>query len=212
MAAAMSASSPASMPTAIRSSFPATTTTRWPSRFIRAGASPPMWCRATDRALLIFRRNISPRFRRGEMLRRKIKSARSVARHHIGGDAPARINRLGHRVVVVAGNDDRIAVGIDAGDDADMAAAMTPHHRDGADLRPRDARAVVFVTNGEIAAAGVSGALEDQVHERATPKAAAPGRVGADIFARLGDQRVVAKAAKGRVRVRLRPLIGGHLA
>ena len=62
---------------------------------------------------------------------------RSVGRHHIGGDARSRINRFGDRVVVIARHDDRIAVGIDAADHADMTAAVAAHHGDGADLRRR---------------------------------------------------------------------------
>src|SRR5262245_39884777 len=60
---------------------------------------------------------------------------RLTAGQYVGADAPGRINRLGNGVVVVAGNDDRIAVRIDATDDADMAAPTAPHHGDGADLR-----------------------------------------------------------------------------
>mgnify|MGYP000194573399 CR=1 FL=1 len=44
-------------------------------------------------------------------------------RHHVSDDAAARIDRLRRRAIVVAGNDDWIAVGIDAAHDADMAAA-----------------------------------------------------------------------------------------
>src|SRR5579864_4608941 len=46
----MSAWSPASTPMAIRSSCPATIIARLQNRFTRGGASPPMFCRATDGA------------------------------------------------------------------------------------------------------------------------------------------------------------------
>src|ERR1700754_4491158 len=54
-------------------------------------------------------------------------------RHHVGVDPAARHRRLADAVAVVARDHDRIALGIDAGDDADMTAAAAAHHRDGAD-------------------------------------------------------------------------------
>ena len=78
------------------------------------------------------------------------------------------------------------------------------HHRDGAHLRAGNPRAVTRIAPGEIAAPGVAGALEHQVQEGAAPQAAPPGRVGADIFARLRNQRVTGNAAIGGVRMRLR--------
>ena len=51
----------------------------------------------------------------------------------------------------------------------------------------------------------MAGALEHHVHEGAAPQAAAPGRIGADVFARLGHQRVAGDAAEGGIGMRLRP-------
>ena len=81
------------------------------------------------------------------------------------------------------------------------------HHGDGADLRAVNARAVTRVAPGEIAAAGMAGLLEHHVHEGAAPQARAPGRVGADILARLCHQRIAGEAGIGRVRMRLRGLV-----
>src|SRR5664280_3270203 len=94
---------------------------------------------------------------------------RSAAGQHVSRDPPTRVDRFRRRVIVVAGYDDWIAVGIDAADHADMAAAVAAHHRDGADLRAGNARAVTRIGTGEVAAAGVAGALEHQVHEGAAP-------------------------------------------
>ena len=98
---------------------------------------------------------------------------------------PGRIHRLGNRVIVVAGNDDRIAVRIDTADHADMTAAATAHHRDCANLRARSRGCRSAHRPGQIAATGMAGALEHQVHERTAPQAASPGRIGADVFARF---------------------------
>ena len=122
-------------------------------------------------------------------------------RHHIGIDASARINRFGHRVIVITRQDDRIARGIDAGYNADMPTTVTAHDRDSPDLGSRHARAVMRIVAGEIAAAGMPGALKHQIHEGAAPEAAAPGRIGANIFARLRHQRIRAEAAKGVIGV-----------
>src|SRR5262249_14007120 len=129
---------------------------------------------------------------------------RSAAGQYVGVDTGSRIDRLGDRMIVVARDDDRIAVRVDPADHADMASATAAHDGDGADLRPRDAGPVARVSAGEIAAARVTGVLEHHVHERAAPQAAAPGGVGADVFARLDDQRIARASAVGRVRMRLR--------
>src|SRR6185437_1057007 len=44
--------------------------------------------------------------------------------HDVGKNSPARINRLGDFVIVVARNDDRISVRIQAGNDADVPATL----------------------------------------------------------------------------------------
>ena len=62
----------------------------------------------------------------------------------------------------------------------------------------------MLIAPGEIAAAFMAGALEHHVHEGAAPQAAAPGRIGADVFARLGHQRVAGDAAEGGIGMRLR--------
>jgi hypothetical protein len=60
-------------------------------------------------------------------------------------------------MIVVAGDDDQVTVGVDARDDADMAAAAPAHHRDGAYFRPVHARAVMLVAERQVAAAFVAG-------------------------------------------------------
>src|SRR5260370_35623953 len=67
---------------------------------------------------------------------------RSVRRHHVGVDPAARHRGFTDAVAVIARDHDRIALGVDAGDDADMAAAAPAHDGDGADLRTRYAPAV----------------------------------------------------------------------
>ena len=65
-------------------------------------------------------------------------------RHHIGDHARARINADADPVIVVARDDDRIAVRIDAADYADMTAALAaPKHRDRADTRLGNAVSVI---------------------------------------------------------------------
>jgi hypothetical protein len=49
---------------------------------------------------------------------------------------------------------------------------------------------------GEIAPASMSGALKNQIHERAAPQASSARGIGADIFTRLCDQRITGHAAK----------------
>src|SRR3569832_2425925 len=132
---------------------------------------------------------------------------RSAVRLDIGDNPAAWINRLRDRVVVVARGDDRVAVGVDPGHDADMAATAPAHHRDGSDLRARHATPEEQITLGEIAAALVAGLAQHLVHERAAPEAAAAGRIGAEIAARFGAERTAAAPERrrrlaGKVRAR----------
>src|SRR4029077_18101460 len=100
-------------------------------------------------------------------------------------------------MIVVAGNDNWVAVRIDTTDDTDMAATAASHHGDGTDLRAGDARAVAGVGACDIPATCMPVALKHQVHESAAPKAAALCGVGPDIFARLETQRIAGRAAIG---------------
>ena len=129
----------------------------------------------------------TPRFEK-RALKYLLDVARSTARQHVGVYTAGGIDRFRNRMIVVAGNNDRISVRIDPADDADMAAAAAPHHCDGADLRTADPGSVSGISAREITATCMSGALEHKVHESAAPKAATSGRVGPDIFARLGNQ------------------------
>ena len=83
-----------------------------------------------------------------------------------------------------------------------MTATAAAHHGDGADLRAGDARAVAGIGPGQVSAAGMAGTLEHHVHESAAPEAAPAGRIGADIFPRLGHKGVRGVAAKGVARMR----------
>ena len=130
-------------------------------------------------------------------------AVRSTAGQHVSLDAAGWVDRLCNRMIVVAGNNDRVAVRIDTADDTDMAATPASHHGDSADLWPADTSSVAGIGAREIAATSMAGTLEHQVHESAAPKTAASCRVGPDVFARLGNQRVARRAAIGRVRVRL---------
>lgn len=69
--------------------------------------------------------------------------ARSTARQHVGVYTAGRIDRFRNRMIVVAGNNDRISVRIDPADDADMAAAASAHDGDGADLWAGDSPPVM---------------------------------------------------------------------
>src|SRR5207237_8704566 len=91
-------------------------------------------------------------------------------------------------VAVVAGNHDRISLCIDAGDDADMAAAAAPSHDgDGADLRSGDALAVAGERTRHVGAgAAIAGMLKHHVHEARAPQAAASGRARAETTATFG--------------------------
>src|SRR5262245_38334160 len=111
-------------------------------------------------------------------------------------------------MIVVARNDNWVAVRIDTADDTDMAATAASHHGDGTDLRAGDAGPVARVSACEIPTTCMPGALKHQVHESAAPKAAAPCGVGPDIFARLGNQGIAGRASIGRIRVRLCPRPG----
>ena len=59
---------------------------------------------------------------------------RSAARQNVGADAARRVHPLGDRAIVVAGNDDRIAVRINTTDHTDVTAATTAHDSDRANL------------------------------------------------------------------------------
>ena len=80
---------------------------------------------------------------------------KSAARQHVSADAARRIHRLGNRAIVVAGNDDRIAVGINAADHADVTTAAPTHHCDRANLRAANACAVARVGLRKVAATGM---------------------------------------------------------
>ena len=69
------------------------------------------------------------------------------------------------------------------GHDTDMAAAAPSHHRDRADLRARQARAVVQIAAGEVAAAAMAGIAQHLVHEGTAPEAAPAGRISAKVTA-----------------------------
>src|SRR6478752_3805869 len=86
-------------------------------------------------------------------------AVRSTAGQHVSLDAAGRIDRLRNRMIVVAGNDDRVAVRIDTADDTDMAATAAPHHGDSADLWAADAGSVSGISACEIATASVPGTL-----------------------------------------------------
>ena len=119
---------------------------------------------------------------------RRAHPAKSPRRHHIGVHPAARVNRFGNAMVVIAGHHDRIARRVDAADHADMSAAAPPHHRDGADLRARDALAVACERARHVRAGAVqTGVLQHHVHEARAPQAAATGGIAADVAARLGD-------------------------
>ena len=85
---------------------------------------------------------------------------------------------------------------------------MAVHHRDRPNLRAGDARAVMRIAPGDVAATGMSGVFEHHVYEGAAPQAAAASRVGADITARFFDQRIAGKAGIGRIGMRLRRFMG----
>src|SRR6476660_8167915 len=82
---------------------------------------------------------------RGGALNDLPTAVRSTAGQHVSLDAAGRVNRLCNRVIVVAGNDDRIAVRIDTADDTDMAATAASHHGDSADLWPADTGSVAGI-------------------------------------------------------------------
>lgn len=110
--------------------------------------------------------------------------------HYVSVDAAAPILGLGNAMTMVAGDDDRIALRIDAAHDADMTAATPRHDGDGADLGPRHAMAVMREGPRHIRArALMAGALEHEVHERAAPQAAPMGRIGAEPAACFRNDR-----------------------
>src|SRR5262249_7114734 len=114
----------------------------------------------------------------------------------------ARDRRLADAVAVVAGDHDRIAVRVDAADDADMAAAAAArHHRDGADLRTGDTRSVMRERARHVGAGTLmAGVLQHHVQEARAPQAASAGRIAAEITARLGDEARSATEAAARGR------------
>ena len=118
--------------------------------------------------------------------------------------------RFADAVAVIAGNHDRIARGIDAGDDADMAAAAAArHHRDRADLRSGNALAVIGERIRHVGAgAAIAGMLQHHVHEARAPQAATPGRVAAEVAARLSDD---VRRGEGWTPSRLRAASGWNL-
>ncbi len=96
-----------------------------------------------------------------------------LLRNYIGVDATARIHGFRDLAAVIAGDDDRIAGGIDAADNADMTAAAPRHDGDRADLRPGHALTGGCEGTGQIrSGAAMAGALEHEIHERAAPQAA----------------------------------------
>ena len=94
-------------------------------------------------------------------------------------------------MAVIAGNNDRIAAGIEPGDDADMAAAPAAReHGNGADLWLGDPLAIGGKRFRRVrSGAGISDLGQHEIHEGRAPQPLAGGRIGAEIFARLGDQR-----------------------
>lgn len=128
---------------------------------------------------------------------------RSATRQHVSADTAAWVHRFCDRVIVVSRYDNRITVRINATDHTDVSTAMAAHYCDRADLRAANPLAVTCIGAGKVAATSVAGSLQDHVHERTTPQAAAPGRIGTDVLACLRDQGVVRSAPKGRVRMRL---------
>ena len=125
--------------------------------------------------------------------------------HHIGVDAASRYRRLTNTVAVIAGDHDRIAVRIDAGDDADMTAAATAHDGDGADLWSRNAMAVTRERTRHVRAGAVmTGALQNHVHEARAPQAAPTRGIAAEIVARFHHEARAAarccRSSRGGVR------------
>lgn len=114
----------------------------------------------------------------------------AIGRHDIRNHARARIDRLTDAMAVITGNYDRIALAVDAGDDADMTAALAAaEHRDGTDFRLGNAAAVLGERFGGIGiGAGIAELGEHHVHEGRAPQPLAVGRIGAEIFARFADQ------------------------
>src|SRR5262245_66405803 len=92
---------------------------------------------------------------RGGALEDLPAAVRSTAGQHVSLDTARRINRFRNRMIVVARNDDRVAVRIDTADDADMAATAASHHGASADLWSADTGSVTGIGAREIAAACV---------------------------------------------------------
>ena len=105
-------------------------------------------------------------------------------RDNVGVDAPARINAFCNSLSVVAGNDNDITLGVDAGNNADVATAFAPHHGDGANPRAGDARTIRRERARHIGtAARMACTFQNVIHERGAPQARLAGRVAADIAA-----------------------------
>src|SRR5262249_21696169 len=120
-------------------------------------------------SLRVLKKTAPSSIKRGAAHKAAVIKTRSAAGQNVRSDPASRINRLGDGAIVIAGNDDRISVGIDAADDAHVTAAAPTHDRDCADLGPTHARAIARVGLRQVAATGMAGALKDQIHERATP-------------------------------------------
>jgi hypothetical protein len=131
--------------------------------------------------------------------RRAVRQSRGAGRHDIGDHPRARIDADADAPIEVAGNEDRVAVRIDAGDHPDMAAVLAAReHRDGADARPGKAPAVMEEGLGGLGmSAGIAELGQDEVHEGGAPKPFAVGRIGAEISARLGDQHQPGSHGRG---------------
>src|SRR4051812_3479179 len=96
----------------------------------------------------------------------------------------ARDRHLPNPVAVIARDHDRISFGVDAGDDADMAAAAPPHDGNGADLRSRYALAVAGERIRHVGAgAAITGMLQHHVHEPRAPQPAAAGGIATEVTA-----------------------------
>jgi len=116
--------------------------------------------------------------------------------HHVRKDATTRIDRFGDPVTVIAGDDDRIASGIDSAHNADVASGGTacrpsaaPHDRDRSDLRSGNTRPVARKGTCEVrSAAAMAGPLQNEIHEAATPNACPSRRIGSDPAPRFRDE------------------------
>ena len=126
----------------------------------------------------------------------------AFGRHDIGDHARARIDALADAAAVIAGNDDRIAVRVDAGDHADMTAVLAAgEHRDGADARLGNAVAVIGEGPGGVGiGAGIADFGQHEIHEGRAPQLVrAVGLVPIYLRAsrtRIGQPKPAAAAAR----------------